>query len=164
MEENTLILPTVMSFLQEYAAEVERVYKESLTDSDHIASRDLYNSISTTVEVDGQAYYVRMTLEDYWKYIEEGTRPHWPPPSALLRWIEVKPVIPRPDGRGRIPTPQQLAYLIGRKIAREGTEGTHDLARTVEEVNLQFEQRLQDALAQDCAESAHAWLLEFLAR
>lgn len=161
METNALIpLPHLEAVLQQYAAEVKDIYKRHLVEADRLASERLLNSVETQVVTDQGAYLVTMTLEDYWKYVEEDTKPHWPPVSALLEWIRVKPVIPRPDDHGRIPKPEQLAYLIGRKIAKEGTEGSHDIALTTAECNRKYEPLLAEALAQDLGAGFRAWMLE----
>lgn len=135
--------------LEDLANDVAEAYKDELTRHDHIASRKLIDSIKTQVVVGENAYEVTMTLEDYWKYVEYDTRPHFPPPNAILKWIEVKPVIPRPDANGRIPTPKQLAYLIGRKIANEGTEGTHDLQKSKDNIIPWYKEKISAALGRD---------------
>lgn len=165
MEENTLIrLDNLQAVLGEYGEEVARFYRENLDKDDRYASGKLVQSVESRIAVNGQAYQVQLRLADYWKYVEWDTKPHWPPPSALLRWIEVKPVLPQPDKNGRIPTPKQLAFLIGRKIARFGTKGSHTLANTLEEVNARYEQRIRDALAKDLGTTVHGWLIEYLAK
>lgn len=135
--------------LEDLANDVAEAYKDELTRHDHIASRKLIDSIKTQVVVGENAYEVTMTLEDYWKYVEYDTRPHFPPVNAILKWIEVKPVIPRPDANGRIPTPKQLAYLIGRKIANEGTEGTHDLQKSKDNIIPWYKEKISAALGRD---------------
>lgn len=135
--------------LEDFATDIRDRYKDVLANNDHIASRNLVDSIRTQVVVGESAYEVTMTLADYWKYIENDTRPHFPPPSAILKWIEVKPVIPRPDANGRIPTPKQLAFLISRKIAREGTTGTHDLQQTKDNILPWYQERIEAALGHD---------------
>lgn len=142
----------VLKVLQDYAVEVRNLYQDNLIRHDRIASGGLLNSAECRVDVGDRSYEVVMTLEDYWKYVEYDTRPHWPPVSAILRWVEIKPVIPRPDAAGRIPTPRQLAYLIGRKIAREGTKGSHDLADAVADMNDRYRERLSEALGEDISE------------
>lgn len=142
----------VLAVLQDYAVEVRNLYQDNLIRHDRIASGGLLNSAECRVNIGDRSYEVVMTLEDYWQYVEEDTRPHWPPVDAILRWVQIKPVIPRPDAAGRIPAPRQLAYLIGRKIAREGTEGSHDLADAVEEMNRRYADRLSEALGADVSE------------
>lgn len=147
-----LKLERVQAVLQEFSVEIAEKYRGNLLSHDRKASGRLLDSISVTVETSGTVVEVRMRLEEYWKYVEEGTRPHWPPRSAILRWIEVKPVIPRPDQRGRIPTPKQLAFLISRKIAQVGTEGSKDLESAKQSVMEKFRARLKEALGRDAQE------------
>lgn len=136
--------------LQDFAKDMRENYREHLEHSGrYTTERKLIDSVKTQVTVDGNAYEVTMTLADYWKYVEDDTRPHFPPPSAILRWVEIKPVIPRPFSGGRIPTPRQLAFLIGRKISEEGTKGSHDLAVTRENVLAWYADRISEALGHD---------------
>lgn len=148
-----LRLDNVERVLQEYAVEFRNMYQDNLIRSDRIASGELLNSIEAHVEIQGTAYEVKLILADYWKYVEEDTRPHWPPKSAILKWIQMKPVLPRPDANGKIPTPESLAYLISRKIARYGTQGSHDLQKTQQTMNRDIRQRLEEALTLDVSES-----------
>ena len=64
--------------------------------------------------------------------------------------MQIKPVIPRPYN-GRIPSEKSLAFLISRKIAREGTKGTHDLAQARASTMEAFREQLAEALAADAA-------------
>lgn len=138
--------------LQDLAGDVEKNYKEHLEQSDRVASGDLLRSISTEIEVKGTRYIVWLNLADYWKYVEWDTKPHWPPPDAIRRWIFIKPVIPRPLANGKLPTAEQLTFLISRKIATEGTKGSHDLKRTLDAVLPAYEERLLEALHRDALE------------
>lgn len=142
-------LDNLMTVLDEYGREVRNIYQDRLITSDRIASGGLLNSIEYIVEHSGTQYTVSLKLQHYWKYVEDDTKPHWPPLKKLLEWIQVKPVIPRPDSRGRIPKPEQLAFLIGRKIAREGTKGSHDLQDALDEVNARYRDRFAVAFHKD---------------
>ena len=144
-----LELTELQQVLQDFAEDIRDRYRDVLTKNDHIASRKLVDSIKTQVEVGENYYEVTMTLEDYWKYVEYDTKPHFPPTDAILKWIQIKPVIPRPGADGRIPTPKQLAFLIGRKIAREGTTGTHDLEQTKEDILPWWREQISKALGHD---------------
>ena len=137
--------------LQDYAKDIQDRYKDSLANNGHIASQKLINSIKTEVVVGEQFYEVTMSLEEYWKYVEYDTKPHFPPPDALLKWIEVKPVIPRPGKNGRIPTLKQLAFLIGRHINTFGTTGTHDLQQTKDDIFAWYKDKIAAALGRDIA-------------
>ena len=74
-------------------------------------------------------------LADYYQWVEEGRRPGKQPPFdhssgmwVIERWLEVKQNIANPIDH-KIPhaTNKQIAYLISRKIGREGTQGKHSL-------------------------------------
>lgn len=98
------------------------LYRKAIVDSGHSASGKLEN-FTTSVSVDGKWFNIYFNVQDYWKYLENGTRPHWPPISAIERWIQVKPIIPRAINN-RVPTTRQLAFLIARKISKVGTPKT----------------------------------------
>lgn len=151
----------LLSVLEALAADVKAGYQDQLEKSGHRATGNLIDSVTTEVEVRGTTYTVYLNLADYWKMVEHDTEPHWPPRQAILEWIRVKPVIPRPDAKGRIPTPQQLAFLISRAMAGEsprqaecknprgGTTGTHDLRRTEEAVIPFYTEAIAQALGDD---------------
>ena len=160
METNALTMPHVEAVLHEYAETVRDLYKEKLVEADRLASEDLYNSIEAQVVVNGTEYLVQVRALDYWKYVEWDTKPHWPPVQSLLRWIRVKPVLPRSGGS--VPRPEQLAYLIGRKIAREGTTGSHDLALASTETNRRFRDDINEALAQDAQQFVTVWIHQYM--
>ena len=160
METNALTMPHVEAVLHEYAETVRDLYKEKLVEADRLASEDLYNSVEAQVVVNGTEYLVQVRALDYWKYVEWDTKPHWPPVQSLLRWIRVKPVLPRSGGS--VPRPEQLAYLIGRKIAREGTTGSHDLALASTETNRRFRDAITEALAQDAQQFVTVWIHQYM--
>lgn len=151
MAQNTLIsFENLEKVLLEYGKEVRNLYQLNLVHSDRIASGELLNSCEFKLEVNGSIYNVVLSMADYWKYVEEGRSPgKFPPTSKILEWIMIKPVIPRPDTNGKLPTPKQLAYLIGRKIANEGYEGSHDLKRANDSTLQKWKDRIVNALALD---------------
>ena len=53
----------------------------------------------------------------YGLFVEVGTRPHFPPPAALEGWVRRRLGI---TGNREV---REVAFLIGRKIARAGTPG-----------------------------------------
>lgn len=147
-----LKLDNLERVLKEYAVEVRNLYQDKLILNDRLASGDLLNSCEAYVEANGTTYEVKMTLANYWRYVEMDTEPHWPNVQDLMRWVEMKPVIPRSDEMRRLPRPtqiKQLAYLIGRKIAVFGTEGTPVLTESVEEMNAKYKEKMREALAMD---------------
>lgn len=146
------VLSEFLATLDEYAQRAEELYKRKLTDKGINASYKLLNSVKTTVKRGDDTFTVTINLEDYWIYVENGRGPgKFPPIDKILEWIRVKPVIPYSDSRGRLPTEEQLAFLIARKIAEQGTDGKHILAETIEELNRYYIPLLQQALDRDFA-------------
>ena len=147
--------------LQEYGEAIRNEYQDNLINSDRIASGGLLNSVEFEVVQQGNSFKVNLNLADYWIYLEEGTKPHFPPVSAILKWIEMKPVLPRPLDNGKLPTPKQLAFLIGRKISEEGTEGTHDLQKAATSINEQYREKIIEAFTKDVQNTMDGYILEF---
>lgn len=134
--------------LADYAQAIADQYKTNLESSGRRASGNLITSVNTKVDVDGTLFEIELQLEEYWKYVEEGrSAGGFPPVSKILEWIRIKPILPYPDRNGKLPTENQLAFLIGRKIANEGFEGSNDLENTMEEVD--YEEQIQEAMDKD---------------
>lgn len=145
-----LQLDNLYDILVELGENVRRGYVNKLVKNGHPTQENtLASTVTSEVIVKGTTYEVVLNLQDYWKYVEEGTRPHWPPISAIAHWVQIKPVIPRPDEKGRIPSQQSLAFLIGRKISREGTKGTHDLKETKDALLGYYVDLIKEALERD---------------
>ncbi|MBR1575863.1 MAG: hypothetical protein IJ654_05365 [Bacteroidales bacterium] len=159
MADNLLQFDNLRAVLEEFAQEFKDTYRAELVANGRFTQYGkgrLVDSIDSSLNIveamireGDQAWTVTINLNQYWKFVEEGTRPHWPPPDAILRWVQIKPVIPRPDARGRIPSPRSLAYLIGRKISRVGTEGSHDFKTAQASVLYVFRARVRRAMAAD---------------
>lgn len=127
-----LELTTIKKITDDFVIEL----KNKLTANKTNASGDLSKSIKGIVKFDGKYLTVSIRMNEYWKYVEYGTKPHFPPLDDIRKWISVKPVLPRPTKSGKLPTENQLAYLIGRKISRFGTKPKPFLNNTKEEFDL----------------------------
>ena len=141
--------------LNEYGKAVEELYQHNLIEDNATASGELLNSVRYIYESGDNSYSISLSLLDYWKYVEYGRRPKgkFPPPQAIRNWIEVKAIIPRPLKDGRLPTLNQLTYLISRKIAEEGIEPRNILEKTLEEINNEYEEKISEALTLDLKNS-----------
>ena len=135
--------------LKEYAIELRNTLQDSYINDDRIATGDLLNSVEYIIEKDDRQIEVSLQLKEWWKYVEEDTKPHFPPPDAMLNYIKAKPILPKPDRNGKLPTPNQLAYLIGRKISDVGTTGTHNVRDTVRLINERYEEKIGQAISED---------------
>lgn len=106
-------------------------YKQSIKDSGHSASGDLANTARYITKWNGKYFELYFKLQDYWRYLENGTKPHFPPIETIERWITVKHIIPTTNS-GKIPSTKQLAFLIARGISKNGTKPTKLLQQTVD--------------------------------
>jgi hypothetical protein len=147
--------------LQDLANDIRDNYKEHLEFNDrYTREHKLIDSVKTQVVVGDRAFEITMTLQDYWKYVEEGVQgarnmtspyrnPGWKAFPHIMRWIDIKPVIPRPMANGKIPTPKQLGYLITRSIVNNGTQGSHDLQKVKDGVIPWYREKIEAALGHD---------------
>lgn len=109
----------------------------------------LGNSLNYIVETKNGDYEVNVSLLDYWKYVEEGRHSgKFPTLNDIKSWIKTKPIIPRPYN-GKLPTIDQLTYLIGRKIHLQGIQGKHPLSNTIEYIENNYMELLDDAITKD---------------
>ena len=151
----------VMATLEEYAQEVRNAYQDKLINNDRISSGKLLNSVEYQVSFNGVSYLVQLTLEKYWKYLEYGisgkekntTRPfphtNWGAYKHILEWVKVKPVLPRPDKNGKLPTPERLAGSITASLIKNGIEPGGEMKDAIANVNLRYKEKLIVALQKD---------------
>lgn len=143
--------------------ELRETYRQLLYDNDHVVQGNpnkLADNIADLVQVEGNTIKIGFTLPAEWKYIENGTSAHWPPVDAIKGWIREKPVTPTPLQDGRIPTEDQLAFLIGRKIATDGIEGDHLLEEAI--VKTDFYNRMMRIVQEEMTEHANKEITEIL--
>ena len=129
---DNLDLTTIQDITERFCQEL----KNKIDSNNSNASGELSKSINGIVKQNGKYIVISISLDDYWKYIEYGTKPHFPPIDAIKKWISVKPVLPRPLKNGKLPTENQLAYLIGRKISKVGTKAKPFLQPTLTDFDL----------------------------
>lgn len=133
-----------LTSLQDIVNQFVDAYKTAITSSGHNASGTLQNSVQGFVDFDGRYFSVNLNIAEHWKNLEYGRKPgKFPPIDKIREWIRIKPVLPRAIN-GKLPTENQLAYLIGRKIATKGIQPTHLLEKTVE--NFALEKKIYNEL------------------
>lgn len=158
MAEETLKLTRTIEVLNEYAQAWANAYKAELIAEGKRATGDLIRSVSGEVVIENDVYSAVLNVADYYKYVEWGRRKggKMPPVSAILKWVQVKPVIARPNTlTGLVPTQEQLAYAIAKSIQQNGIEPTYALRETNNATFNAFEQRLKDALTADLEGTAY---------
>lgn len=127
----------LLHILQQYGNQIIDSYRRKLNEGGSNATGLLGNSLATTVNAEDGIYEVQLNIQEYWKYLEYGRLPgSFPNIDAIRKWIQVKPVLPTPSKDGKIPTIEQLTFLISRKIAEKGIEPRYYLNNTLDEIDL----------------------------
>lgn len=124
--------------IKKTASKVVEEYRKSLT-SVGLRDSNLYNNCSVDVEFNGNKLQVSLFLEPYWKYVEYGRRPNQkrPPMEVIEKWITEKNIRITPDPRtNKIPSTKSVAYVIARKIGRDGIPAKKPLTKTMYSNNM----------------------------
>lgn len=134
-----------------------QTYKGLLIRDDKKASGRLISSLKpVSITYNGNKYSASISIASYWKYVEYGRRPgKFPPPKAILDWIKVKPVLPRPMNGAKPPTEAQLAFLIGRKIARDGIKPGNQFEEALNIVWNKHSSDISNAISEDINEAVN---------
>lgn len=154
--------PALEKVLREMGARMQQYMREKLENHKPFktnASYNLSNSITYLINKENQDYEVSISLEDYWKWVENGTEPHWAPIKPLKEWVLVKPVIPEVRN-GKLPTVDQLAYAVQWKIHEEGTQPQKFFWNSVEEAVADFETAVGEAISEDIDRNVDTMLLQ----
>lgn len=157
MAQPTLTWLNTRRVMSQFGEAFAQTYVDALGQRGVNASHALADSVRYTVAVESGNIAVDVSLLEYWKYVEYGRRAggKMPPLSVIEEWIRVKPVhaLPRPRRIGSnktyIPSPRSLAYLIARKISRDGIKPRPLFADSLDAVWVKFEQALSDAITLD---------------
>lgn len=139
----------VVQFLNDFGKELADKYKRNLVNDDAIDTSKLLNSIKYIFNNNNTSFEISMEMAEYWKYVESGRKSgKFPPISAIREWVKVKPVIPRPYN-GKLPTENQLAFLIARSISNKGIRPRPIFNDSLDDVMRDFENGLEDAFTKD---------------
>lgn len=112
-----------------------------------IASGNLESNIDVRAFSSGSKFGIDILMLDYWKAVDEGRKAgKMPPVGKIEQWLSYPNVRDKLSGFRDKPVsdPQSLAYVIARKIGREGTKG-NNFATDVFESGL-LEGKITDAL------------------
>ena len=165
--------PNLERVLREMGERMQLFMREKLEANGTNASHKLTDSIQYLIQKDGQDYEIDISLEEYWKYVENGTKAHWPPQDKIREWILVKPVLPE-ERNGKLPTVEQLAFLISRAMAGQspnqeslknpngGTAAQPFFWNSVEEAVAEFEDRVGEAIGQDIDQNIETLMMSIL--
>lgn len=137
--------------LAQFIQDLIQTYKSFLIRDGKKASGNLIKSIRPLdIEYSNKQMTLSISLASYWKYVENGRRPgKFPPMNKILEWIKIKPVIPRPMNGLKPPTKPQLAFLIARKIARDGIKPGNQFEEALKLTWTKWEQNISNAISED---------------
>ena len=120
----------------EVCNQIADIYRKKMDAADYNKQGELYN-FKWTTEWKDNLFEISFDLPPYFPFAEYGRRPgKFPPPDVILKWVQFKLLVPKPGRDGKVPSTNQLVYLISRKIATKGTEGKHLFEKTLDEPNL----------------------------
>ena len=128
--------PIKITGITEVCNQIADIYRKKMDAADYNKQGELYN-FKWTTEWKDNLFEVYFDLPLYFPFAENGRRPgKFPPPDVILKWVQFKRLVPRPGRNGKVPSTNQLVYLISRKIATKGTEGKHLFEKTLDDPNL----------------------------
>ena len=149
-----------------YGYEVQARYRAALTAKRINASSKLYKTAQPIVKQTGSIYTLYMRMEDYWKYVEYGTRElagrpkgKFPPLSPFVSWVRQKG-IPL-NGKKLTSVAYAIATKIGRGIPSKGILSGTIPKNVLREATLDKDEatmRLEAAAGQDIQD----WLTELM--
>jgi hypothetical protein len=106
----------------------ETIYSPYLGRGPAVSTGNLANSITfqvtQQVDISGVTILAGAPGDQYAGYVEAGTGPHFPPPSALLLWVKKKFSVTNEKQA------LSIAFAVARKIAKRGTSAFGMFARS----------------------------------
>jgi hypothetical protein len=125
-----------------------------------VSSGTLVKSLAYRLKVKGKSIdisiYAKGKASQYFLARENGRRAGATPPpvSAILDWMRLKPIKLRDKESGKFQKPtealkRQVAFLIARKIGRDGIKGWHAFDYAMENIWDEYEAKLVEAFGKD---------------
>ena len=116
----------ILRIVQNWGNELIKQLQNNLLKNKTNASSGLSQSIEPKITQPPGGYNLSIMMEDYWFYVENGRKAgKMPPVQNIFEWIRNKRTIQVESiskSADRIATTRSLAYVIARKIGREGTK------------------------------------------
>jgi len=124
-----------------------------------VASGTLEKSLKYRLQIKGQninvSVYAKGKASQYFLARENGRKPgKQPPVDAILEWMRIKPIKLRDKESGKFKKPtealrRQVAFLIARKIGKQGMKGWHAFDYAMENIWDEYESKVVAAYAKD---------------
>jgi len=124
-----------------------------------VASGTLEKSLAYRLKIKGSliniSIYAKGKASEYFLARENGRRPgKQPPVSAILDWMRLKPIKLRDKESGKFKKStealkKQVAFMIARKIGRDGIKGWKAFDYAMENIWDEYEAKIIDAYGKD---------------
>jgi hypothetical protein len=124
-----------------------------------VASGTLEKSLAYRLKIKGKSIdisiYAKGKASQYFLARENGRKPgKQPPVDAILDWMRIKPIKLRDKESGKFKKPtealkRQVAFLIARKIGRDGIKGWHAFDYAMENIWEEYEAQVVAAYQKD---------------
>ena len=111
---------------------------------------ELKDKIKFVMNVNGNFYEIEFNAPACWKYANDGRPPgKMPPVNVIADWVKRRNITPYALKNGRLPTTDQLAFAIAKKIGRDGTTGIHFLEKSIDEQKSYWDDKISEAISND---------------
>ena len=116
---------------------------------------ELKDKIKFVMNVNGNFYEIEFNAPAYWWYANNGRdKGGRPPISVIAEWIKRRNITPYALKNGKMPTPEQLPFMIANKIKKEGTKfhgptGIHFLEKSIDEQKSYRDDKISEAISND---------------
>jgi len=124
-----------------------------------VASGTLEKSLKYRLQIKGSSInisiYAKGKASNYFLARENGRKPgKQPPVDAILEWMRIKPIKLRDRESGKFQKPtealkRQVAFLIARKIGKQGMKGWHAFDYAYENIWDEYEAKVVEAYGKD---------------
>jgi hypothetical protein len=116
----------IIAIVQNWGNELIKQLQNNLLKNKTNASSGLSQSIDPKITQPPGGYNLSIMMEDYWFYVENGRKAgKMPPIQNIFEWIKNKRTIQVESiskSADRIAATRSLAYVIAKKIGKEGTK------------------------------------------
>jgi hypothetical protein len=166
----------IQRYLESFGKYVVKQSRTILSKKKKNVTKELYNSIKFQVDNNADGMSVKFFMADYGKFVDKGVSGNkkiqeyktWkgkrvespykytskmPPPSILSKWVKKRGLKGRDQKSGRFITNLSLAYILARKIKRDGIKGISFFQRPLQLALKHFGKDYLDAFKQDIIES-----------
>ena len=114
----------LLRVIQNWGNQLAQEMRINLRKNKTNASATLDGSISAIPSQTPKGFNLKVEMEDYWQYVENGRKAgKMPPIQSIYQWIQEKGSMQSKikNAKNKITATKSLAYVIARKIAKKGT-------------------------------------------